>query len=392
MAERVKKRLYPELPLQDATPLVPKYHSLPQEFTEALPQVPTRKFSDSSFGSPINLPIDPDSPDKTLDLIPKHYAGFLEDYIEKIDEILNKFDEIKKHAANYHYKSNCAKVSGTVVSSTGVALVMGSLWWAPLTAGTSLMLGAGGAVMSVTGSLTNVLTDYIDYKTTTGIMEDIKLLLKQKEMFDIWMRKSLTHFNECITQLMENGVTREMAISTIIEGIAKGAINIMEKPDNKVLSSLSMAVKLQRVQHLAVETLPVIGKTFHMTEKSFQFIYNILGLTGRTVPTFIKEFAKVSGVLSVAFVMADLTILIKDLCSEHPSLDIIDKVMGKLKDERDILHDLLDILVAVGSNPEGVFDKAMLDIQMIVDKEDLLKDFVIVNDEDFLERAGIGVQ
>lgn len=152
--------------------------------------------------------------------------------------------------------------------------------------------------MSVTGSLTNVLTDYFDYKTTATIMEDIKLLLKEKEMFDMWMRKSLTHFNECITQLMDEGLTREVAISTIIEGkldqfasidntqiwyilgVAKGAINIMERPNNQVISSLSTAVKMHRVQHLAAEALPVIGKTFHMTEKSFQFIYNILGLTG----------------------------------------------------------------------------------------------------------------
>lgn len=69
--------------------------------------------------------------------------GFLQDYVAKIDEILEKFEEIKTRAADHHYKSNCAKVSGTVVSSTGVALVMGSLWWAPLTAGSSLILGAG---------------------------------------------------------------------------------------------------------------------------------------------------------------------------------------------------------------------------------------------------------
>lgn len=185
--------------------------------------------------------------------------------------------------------------------------------------------------MSVTGSLTNVLTDYIDYKTTAGIMEDIKLLLKAKEMFDTWMRKSLTHFSECITQLMDEGISRDVAIATIIEGIAKGAINIMEKPNSQVLSSLSSAVKLHRVQHLAAETLPVIGKTFHMTEKSFQFVYNILGLTGRNIPTLMKEFAKISGVLSVAFAMADISLLIKDLCSDHPSIDIIDNVIEKLK-------------------------------------------------------------
>lgn len=72
--------------------------------------------------------------------------------------------------------------------------------------------------MSVTGSLTNVVTDYIDYKTTKTIMEDIKLLLKEKELFDGWMRKSLAHFNECIDQLMAEGISRDVAISTMVEG------------------------------------------------------------------------------------------------------------------------------------------------------------------------------
>lgn len=72
--------------------------------------------------------------------------------------------------------------------------------------------------MSVTGSLTHILTDYIDYKTTASIMEDIKLLLKEKQMFDEWMQKSLEHFEECLKHLMDNGLTRKTAVSTIIEG------------------------------------------------------------------------------------------------------------------------------------------------------------------------------
>ncbi|KAH1019436.1 hypothetical protein HUJ04_009259 [Dendroctonus ponderosae] len=387
MAEQTKKKLYPDLPLDDINRLVPKYHSLPQQPTEASSR-PSKDGPSFPQTGPPSLPhnLQPPSPSLGKGPVQKHYMGFLQDYVEKINELLEKFEEIKKRAADHHYKSNCAKVSGTVVSSTGVALVMGSLWWAPVTAGSSLIVGAGGAVMSVTGSLTNALTDYIDYKTTATIMEDIKLLLKEKEMFDMWMRKSITHFNECITQLMEEGLTREVAISTIIEGVAKGAINIMEKPNNQVLSSLSTA------NSASSETLPVIGKTFHMTEKSFQFIYNILGLTGRTVPTMIKEFAKISGVLAVAFAMADISILIKDLCSEHPSVDIIEKVVGQLKDERDILLDLFGILKSVEEHQDGIFDRAMLDIEMIMDKADLLKDFVIINDDDFQERAGIPVQ
>lgn len=105
----------------------------------------------------------------------------------------------------------------------------------------------------------------------------------------------------------------------------------MEKPDNQVLTSLSKAVKLHHVEHLAVETLPIVGKTCHVTEKTFQFVYNILGITGRTVPNLIKDLAKISGILTVAFVMADITILIKDLCSEHPSVELIDKLEEKLK-------------------------------------------------------------
>uniref|UniRef100_A0AAR5P9R4 DUF4781 domain-containing protein n=1 Tax=Dendroctonus ponderosae TaxID=77166 RepID=A0AAR5P9R4_DENPD len=251
MTEQTKKKLYPDLSLEDISRLVPKYHSLPQQPTEASSR-PSKDGPSFPQTGPPSLPHNLQPPSPSLDKGPlqKHYMSFLQDYVEKIDEILEKFEEIKKRPADYHYKSNCAKVSGTVVSSTGVALVISSLWWAPVTAGSSLILGAGGAVMSVTGSLTNALTDYIDYKTTATIMKDIKLLLREKEMFDMWMRKSITHFNECITQLMAEGLTREVAISTIIEGVAKGAINIMEKPNNQVLSSLSTAVKMHRIQHL----------------------------------------------------------------------------------------------------------------------------------------------
>lgn len=120
--EKTRKKLYPELPSEETTPNVAsicQYSSTPN------PNQP---------GSP--------SPTQTCP-IQKHYVNFLEDYIDKTDEILDKFAEIKKQAASHHYNSNCAKVSSTVVSGTGVALVMGSLWWAPLTAGSSLVLGAG---------------------------------------------------------------------------------------------------------------------------------------------------------------------------------------------------------------------------------------------------------
>lgn len=115
--EKPRKKLYPELPSEETTPNVVQYSSTPS-------------------------PNQPGSPSSTCP-IQKHYVNFLEDYIDKTDEILDKFEEIKKQAATHHYNSNCAKVSSTVVSSTGVALVMGSLWWAPLTAGSSLVLGAG---------------------------------------------------------------------------------------------------------------------------------------------------------------------------------------------------------------------------------------------------------
>ncbi|KAL1509075.1 hypothetical protein ABEB36_003873 [Hypothenemus hampei] len=399
MGERIRKKVYPELPLEDTTPYVPEYCDntsqkllQSQPIEDKLDNIPVKTITQSF--SPNNDSHTPSCPDLNNDLpcpVQKHYKGFLEDYIEKIDEIIEKFEEIKRRAESHHYKSNCAKVSGTLIGSTGAAMVMSSLLWASFTAGSSLILGAGGAVMSVTGSLSNVVTDYIDYKTTAGIMEDIKLLLKEKEAFDIWMKKSLTHFNECIMVLIQDGCSKEMAISTVIEGIAKGAINIMEKPNNYVLKSLSNAVKLHRIEHLTVETLPIIGKTFHMTEKSFQFIYNILGLTGRTVPNLLKEFAKISGVLTVAFAVADISLLIKDLCSEHPSVDIIVKVVEQLKDERDILVDLVGILQSVEENKEGVLEKAFRDIEMIIDK-DLLQDFVVVNDEELKESPEVEVQ
>lgn len=404
MAEKVKKKLYPKLQNEEQeTPSISVSNNDPSKHNEPIENSPLIKPVTPLIRPSSNPPNDPQKPVNSS-LYPNleeemppcpvqtHYKTFLAEYIEKIEEIMEKFSQISKRAASHHYKSNCAKVSGTVVSTTGVALVMGSLVWAPLTAGSSLVLGAGGAVMSVTGSLTNVVTDYIDYRTTKVIVEDIKLLLKEKELFDGWMKKSLVHFNECIDQLMAEGLTRDVAISTMVEGIAKGVINIMEKPNNQVMSTLSSVVKLHHIEHLALETLPVLGKTFHISEKSFQFVYNILGLTGKTVPTLMKEFAKLSGFLSVAFALTDISLLVKDLCSEHPSVELIEKVMRKLEDERRVLCDLLDILKDVGAHKEGIFERALRDMEMIEDKEDLLEDFVIVNEEEYHDRAGIMVQ
>lgn len=397
MAEKniSKNSLYPDLPTHE--PHIATLYNEPLTATNSNP--PNKNNTPPiTQNNPSSTPPDYNSlyPSLEDDIKPspirKHYTTFLQEYIEKIEEIIDKLKEIRTRAENYHYKNNVAKLSGTVVGTTGVALVVGSLAWAPVTAGSSLILGAGGAVMSVTGSLTNVITDYVDYKTTEIIMEDIKTLSKEKEMFDVWMQKSLSHFNECIDQLVSEGVSRDVAISTIIEGIAKGAINILEKPTNAVLTTLSTAAKLHHLEHIAIGTLPVLGKTFHITEKSFQFVYNVLGLTGRTIPTLMKDFAKISGILSMAFVVADISLLIKDLSSEHPSVEIIDKGLKQLEDEKNILEDLLDIIVAAGGCKEHVLEKALKDMGMIEDEELLLKDFVVINDEEFHEKAGINAQ
>ncbi|XP_030763824.1 uncharacterized protein LOC115888290 [Sitophilus oryzae] len=106
----------------------------------------------------------------------------------------------------------------------------------------------------------------------------------------------------------------------------------------------------------------------------------------------MKDFAKISGILSMAFVVADISLLIKDLSSEHPSVEIIDKGLKQLEDEKNILEDLLDIIVAAGGCKEHVLEKALKDMGMIEDEELLLKDFVVINDEEFHEKAGINAQ
>ncbi|KAF7283213.1 hypothetical protein GWI33_001138 [Rhynchophorus ferrugineus] len=383
MVETTKNSIYPDVPT----------HDIVVNHPESLHDLSNISHQNNGSGRPGNDSLYP-SLEEVIEPPPvrQHYTTFLQGYIEKIEEIIDRLKEIRSKAESHHYKSNVMKLSGTVVGTTGVALVMSSLAWAPLTGGSSLLLGAGGAVMSVTGSLTNVVTDYVDYKTTAIIMDDIKVLAKEKEAFDIWMQRSLTHFNECIDKLTNEGVSRDVAITTVIEGVARGTINIMEKPNNHILKTLSTAVKLNHIERVALETLPVIGKTFHMTEKSFQFVYNILGLTGRTVPTVMKEFAKISSFLSVAFVVADISLLIKDLASDHPSIELIDQGIKKLEDEKNILEDLLDIIQAAGDAKEYVLERALKDIGLIEDEEDLLRDYVVVNDDEFHERAGVTVQ
>lgn len=146
------------------------------------------------------------------------FDKFLKLYIEKLDDVIEKLNDLRKTIASHHQSCNIAKTAGTAISGTGVAMIVGSVLSVPLTGGSLLPLGAGGAVMSLTGGISNVITDYMDYKTTAMIMNDIHCIIKSKESFDQNLTLQLKHFGMVIEKLIESGVDKDSAIVIAVKG------------------------------------------------------------------------------------------------------------------------------------------------------------------------------
>lgn len=152
-----------------------------------------------------------DSEDKKFDIL-------LKNYIEKLDEIIGNLHDLRKSIASHHQTCNIAKTAGTAVSAAGVAMIVGSVISAPFSGGSTLAVGAGGAVMSLTGGVSNVITDYVDYRTTTMIMNDIQNIVKTKEAFDENLMKQLKHFGMVLEKLIQSGMDYDSAIIITVKG------------------------------------------------------------------------------------------------------------------------------------------------------------------------------
>ncbi|KAJ8949835.1 hypothetical protein NQ318_000534 [Aromia moschata] len=328
------------------------------------------------------------------------YSDFeilLKQYIEKLDKVIEKLDGLLDTIESHHHYCNIAKTAATTVSSTGVVIVIGSVLFSPFTAGSTLAMGAGGAVMSLTGSLSNVITDYVDYKTSSMIMSDIETILKSREDFDENLKKQLNNFEMVIEKLTESGVDKDSAILVAVKGIATGCIDLTNEPNMRLMNTLSTVVKLHHIEGAALETLPIIGKTMHISEKSYQFIYNFFGLTGHTGAAVFKTIGRISSVVSVAFTLVDIAFLIKDWSSEHPTIELVMEAKRKLKEEKEILGIFLEVFDASRGNTESVLHKVIKEIEYIEDNksdlnidennesdfdENIENDFVIVSKEE----------
>ncbi|CAG9819721.1 unnamed protein product [Phaedon cochleariae] len=311
-----------------------------------------------------------------------NFKDLLQNYIEKLEEIVGKLHDLRQTIASHHKTCNIAKTAGTAVSGTGVAIVVGSVLSAPFTGGSTLAVGAGGAVMSVTGGISNVITDYVDYRTTTMIMADIENIVKSKETFDENLSRQLKHFGMVIDNLISTGVDKDSAIVIAVKAIANGCIDLTEEPNMKLMNTLSTIIKLHHVESAALETLPIIGRTMHMSEKSFQFIYVFFGLTGQTGAAVFKTIGRISSVISIAFTIVDIAILVKDWTTEHPTVEVVLETERKIEEERRILVDLLEVLENSKDEVEDVWMRILKEIEDIEEKELAFEhDFVIVNND-----------
>lgn len=162
-------------------------------------------------------------------------------------------------------------------------------------------------------------------------------------------------------------------------GIANGCIDLTEEPNMKLMNALSTIVKLHHIESAALETLPIIGKTIHISEKSLQFIYKIFGISGQTGAAIFKTIGRISSVISVAFTIVDIALLIKDWTTEHPTVEIVLETERKIEEEKMILSDFLEVIESSKDDVETVWTQVKKDIEKIEKEEYAFEhDFVVV--------------
>lgn len=150
----------------------------------------------------------------------------------------------------------------------------------------------------------------------------------------------------------------------------------------KLMNTLSTIVKLHHIESVALETLPLIGRTMHISEKSFQFIYNFFGLSTQTGAVVFKTIGRISSVISVAFTILDITLLIKDWSTEHPTVEVVTETERKVQEEKHILKDLLQVLESSKDQVQHIWMQMLKDIETVEEDEYAFEhDFVIINKE-----------
>lgn len=149
-----------------------------------------------------------------------------------------------------------------------------------------------------------------------------------------------------------------------------------------MMTTLSTIVKLHHIETAALETLPIIGRTMHISEKSLHFIYNLFGLTTNTGAAVFKTIGRISSAISVAFTIVDLALLIQDWNTEHPTVEIVLEVERKVLEEKEILNDFLEVIQSSKDEIVDVLHRAINDIEDIEENEFAFEhDFVIVEKE-----------
>lgn len=137
----------------------------------------------------------------------------------------------------------------------------------------------------------------------------------------------------------------------------------------KVMNTLSTIVKLHHIESAALETLPIIGRTMHMSEKSLQFIYNFFGLSGQAGAAVFKTIGRISSAISVAFTVIDIALLIKDWTTEHPTVEVVLETQRKIEEEKMIFKDFIEVIESSKDEVETVWEEVKKDIEKIEKEE-----------------------
>ena len=94
-----------------------------------------------------------------------------------IKKLLELIEGIEKH----HTICNSVKTGGTAVGAVGTGLMIASLLAAPFTAGASLAITVVAAACSVSGTATNIITNFVDSSKTKDIVREIEIVVNTRK-------------------------------------------------------------------------------------------------------------------------------------------------------------------------------------------------------------------
>lgn len=222
----------------------------------------------------------------------------------------------------HHRRLNIAKITGASVGLTGGTAIIGGLVLAPMTAGVSLILTAGGTAATVAGGVTALTTSLTEQKITRDYGEKAKVTLEEDT-------KMTADFQPAIEEM----IVAQQHLAVVMRTISGG-----EDPKVDALAALKATVEQ------SAKVVEGVGRIL-MCLSTLQAVRGIpadltAGLQAAEAPLALSAAAAMfSGVLTGLSIAVDILVLVttsKDIHkgSKAKYADQLSETADKLDDHR----------------------------------------------------------